>query len=140
MIQSLRYAIWDAVYESMNEDDSIFILGEGARVKCSFDYPAILNRFPERVVTAPVAEAGIVNETRRVVPTTVVRAVAGVVISAPPATGFSVRLTLAGAIVPAGKLDPVMLRLVTPGSPALGDVVATRVTGVGLCVRASSDP
>jgi len=45
----------------MNEDDSIFILGEGARVKCSFDYPAILDRFPERVVTAPVAEAGIVN-------------------------------------------------------------------------------
>jgi pyruvate/2-oxoglutarate/acetoin dehydrogenase E1 component len=45
----------------MDEDDSIFILGEGARVKCSFDYPAILDRFPERVVTAPVAEAGIVN-------------------------------------------------------------------------------
>jgi len=60
-MQSLRHAIWDAVYESMKEDDSIFILGEGARVKCSFDYPEILNRFPERVVTAPVAEAGIVN-------------------------------------------------------------------------------
>jgi len=45
----------------MDDDDSIFILGEGARVKCSFDYPAILDRFPERVVTAPVAEAGIVN-------------------------------------------------------------------------------
>jgi pyruvate/2-oxoglutarate/acetoin dehydrogenase E1 component len=61
MRQSIRYAIWDAVYESMNEDSSIFILGEGARVKCSFDYPSILDRFPERVVTAPVAEAGIVN-------------------------------------------------------------------------------
>jgi pyruvate/2-oxoglutarate/acetoin dehydrogenase E1 component len=61
MMQSLRHAIWDAVYESMSEDDSIFILGEGARVKCSFDYPSILNRFPERVITAPVAEAGIVN-------------------------------------------------------------------------------
>ncbi|HYW81661.1 MAG TPA: hypothetical protein VFB30_00280, partial [Spirochaetia bacterium] len=61
MMQSLRYAIWDAVYQSMKEDDSIFILGEGARVKCSFDYPELLNRFPERVVTAPVAEAGIVN-------------------------------------------------------------------------------
>ncbi|MGH9917803.1 MAG: transketolase C-terminal domain-containing protein, partial [Nitrososphaerales archaeon] len=57
----MRYAIWDAVCESMSGDDSIFILGEGARVKCSFDYPAILDRFPERVVTAPVAEAGIVN-------------------------------------------------------------------------------
>jgi len=61
LMQSLRYAIWDAVYESMREDDSIFVLGEGARVKCSFDYPEILNRFAERVVTAPVAEAGIVN-------------------------------------------------------------------------------
>jgi len=60
-MQSLRYAIWDAVYESMKKDGSVFILGEGARVKCSFDCPEILNRFPARVVTAPVAEAGIVN-------------------------------------------------------------------------------
>lgn len=61
MMQSLRYAIWDAVYESMKDDGSVFLLGEGARVKCSMDYPEILNRFPERVITAPVAEAGIVN-------------------------------------------------------------------------------
>jgi pyruvate/2-oxoglutarate/acetoin dehydrogenase E1 component len=61
MNRSLRYAIWDAVYESMKEDDSIFILGEGAKVKCSFDYPKILNEFPKRVITAPIAEAGIVN-------------------------------------------------------------------------------
>lgn len=61
MKQSLRYAIWDGVHESMKEDDSIFIMGEGAKVKCSFDYPRILEEFPDRVVTAPVAEAGIVN-------------------------------------------------------------------------------
>jgi len=43
----------------MEKDGSIFILGEGSRVKYSFDYPQVLRRFPERVLTAPVAEGGM---------------------------------------------------------------------------------
>ena len=58
---TVRTATLRAIYESMQEDPSIFIIGEGSRVKYSFDYPEILRRFPDRVITAPVAEGGIVG-------------------------------------------------------------------------------
>jgi len=56
---TIRTATLRAISDCMEMDSSIFILGEGSRVKYSFDYPQILRRFPERVLTAPVAEGGI---------------------------------------------------------------------------------
>ena len=58
---TIRTATLRAVSDCMEKDSSIFILGEGSRVKYSFDYPQVLRRFPERVLTAPVAEGGIVG-------------------------------------------------------------------------------
>jgi hypothetical protein len=84
--------------------------------------------------------AGIVNVTRRVVPATIATAVAGVVTEEFPPTGVSVTVTLVGTIVPAGKFDPVTLRLVTPGSPVLGEVLGNSVTATGLCAPASWAP
>jgi len=93
---------------------------------------------PERVTVyvvgvATLTEDGIVNDTRRVVPTTVVTVVAVVVTAVPPPAGARVSVTLAGGIAPEGKFDPMRLILVTPGSPALGDVVDTSVTAMGIC-------
>ena len=56
---TIRTATLRAISDCMEKDSSIFILGEGSRVKYSFDYPQVLRRFPERVLTAPVAEGGI---------------------------------------------------------------------------------
>lgn len=50
-----------AIFESMERDSSILLMGEGSRVKYSLDYPQILRRFPDRVMTTPVCEGGIVN-------------------------------------------------------------------------------
>ncbi len=58
---TIRTATLQAIYEGMKKDPSIFIIGEGSRVKYSFDYPEVLEGFPERVLTAPVAEGGIVG-------------------------------------------------------------------------------
>ena len=58
---TIRTATLQAIYEGMQKDPSIFIIGEGSRVKYSFDYPEVLEEFPERVLTAPVAEGGIVG-------------------------------------------------------------------------------
>jgi pyruvate/2-oxoglutarate/acetoin dehydrogenase E1 component len=58
---SIRTAILQAIFDSMKKDQSIFVIGEGSRVKYSLDYPEILRRFPGRIVTAPVSEAGIVG-------------------------------------------------------------------------------
>ena len=79
--------------------------------------------------------AGTVKVTLRVVPTTVVTAVAGVVTvafaSVPAAVGLRVTVTLAGRMVPAGKLAPVRPITVTPGSADVGDGVGVRVTATG---------
>jgi acetoin:2,6-dichlorophenolindophenol oxidoreductase subunit beta len=56
---TIRTATLRAISECMEKDRSIFILGEGSRVKYSLDYPQMLRRFPERVLTAPVAEGGL---------------------------------------------------------------------------------
>jgi pyruvate/2-oxoglutarate/acetoin dehydrogenase E1 component len=58
---TIRTAILRAISESMEKDSSIFLIGEGSRVKYSFDQPSILNHFPDRVLTAPVSEGGIVG-------------------------------------------------------------------------------
>lgn len=58
---TIRTATLRAISDCMEKDNSIFILGEGSRVKYSFDYPAVLRRFPDRVISAPVAEGGIVG-------------------------------------------------------------------------------
>ena len=60
MVKALiRTATLRAISDCMERDGSIFIIGEGSRVKYSFDYPQVLRRFPERVLTAPVAEGGM---------------------------------------------------------------------------------
>jgi hypothetical protein len=92
------------------------------------------------VGTTTTTDAGTVNVTRRVVPATVVTAVAWVATAAPPVAGVSVTVTFAAAIVPTGKFDPVTLTLVTPGSAALGEVLGKSVTAIGLWVRPSSAP
>jgi len=71
---------------------------------------------------------GIVNVTRRVVPTTVATAVAFVVVIAPLAAGCKATSVLAGKIVPAGKFDPVITMLVTPACPAAGAAAGASVT------------
>ena len=74
--------------------------------------------------------AGTMKATRLVVPTTVVTVVALVVAAVPPAAGDKLMVTEAGWIVPAGKLEPVRVMLVTPGCPELGVTAVESVTWV----------
>jgi len=59
--ESIRTSILHALFDGMKNDNSVFVLGEGSRVKYSLDYPDILNSYPDRVITAPVCEGGIVG-------------------------------------------------------------------------------
>ena len=62
MLSSLiRTEFYHTIFELMKKDPKIFFLGEGAKVKMSFDYPDILTTYPDRVITGPIAEAGLVN-------------------------------------------------------------------------------
>src|SRR5271166_241999 len=73
----------------------------------------------------------MIKATRRAEPTIVVTAVAVVITAEPaPLGGFRVTVVLAGKMLPAGKPLPVMIMLVTPGWPAVGDVVGLSVMGV----------
>ena len=56
-----RKPILETIYKCMEEDSTIIIIGEGARTKAGFDYPPLLERFGDRILTAPIAEAGMVN-------------------------------------------------------------------------------
>lgn len=56
-----RRPILETIYCCMAEDPSIVIIGEGARIKASIDYPLILEKFGDRVFTGPIAEGGMVN-------------------------------------------------------------------------------
>lgn len=56
-----RKPILQTIYKCMEEDDTIVIIGEGARLKASLDYPLLLERFGDRIITGPIAEAGMVN-------------------------------------------------------------------------------
>ena len=57
----IRDGINQAIYDAMQLDPSIYLFGEGAWVKAKYDAPQILNEFPDRIVTLPIAEDGSVN-------------------------------------------------------------------------------
>jgi hypothetical protein len=76
-----------------------------------------------------ITEAGTVKLTRRVVPVTVVTAVAVVVVTAEGPVRVTV--TLAGNIVPDGKFEPNTATLVTPGSAVAGLAAPMSVTWIG---------
>jgi acetoin:2,6-dichlorophenolindophenol oxidoreductase subunit beta len=56
-----RKPILETVFRCMEEDPSIVIIGEGARLKARLDYPPLLERFSDRIFTGPIAEGGMVN-------------------------------------------------------------------------------
>lgn len=58
---SLRKPIMKTIYKCMEKDKSIFIVGEGAKVKAQLDYPLLLTSFPNKVITTPICEGGIIN-------------------------------------------------------------------------------
>ena len=57
----IRDASWHAVYDAMKTDTAVHIFGEGAKVKAFYDAPYILETFPDRVTTFPIAEDGGIN-------------------------------------------------------------------------------
>ena len=57
----LRDAISKAIYDSMKEDSSIYLFGEGCEVKQFYDAPYILSEFSNRATTMPIAEDGGIN-------------------------------------------------------------------------------
>ena len=67
--------------------------------------------------------------TLRVLPTTVVTAVAVVVpFGGPEVAGLKVTVTFAAGMLPVGKPEPVTLLFVMPAWPTLGEVGELRVT------------
>jgi acetoin:2,6-dichlorophenolindophenol oxidoreductase subunit beta len=56
-----RKPILECIYQCMVEDPTIVIIGEGARLKASLDYPPLMDHFSDRIFTGPIAEAGMVN-------------------------------------------------------------------------------
>lgn len=57
----IRDAMNQAIYETMQIDASVYVMGEGAWVKAFYDAPRIYKDFPGRIVTMPICEDGIVN-------------------------------------------------------------------------------
>ena len=57
----LRDAIGQATYDAMVEDKAVHLFGEGCEPKQHYDAPYILEEFPNRVVTTPIAEDGGIN-------------------------------------------------------------------------------
>src|SRR3990167_4997984 len=57
----LRDASWKAVYDAMAKDPSVYVFGEGAQVKATFDAPKMAADFSDRIVTLPISEDGNVN-------------------------------------------------------------------------------
>jgi hypothetical protein len=77
---------------------------------------------------------GMINVTRRVLPTIVVTELAFVTMAvAPPAANSIVTFVSAGRMVPLGNPEPVMVMLVTPACPAVGVAAGDRVTTVWAC-------
>ena len=77
---------------------------------------------------------GIWKVTRRVLPVKVVTTWAGVDVVDPPVLAERmVTVTLEGGMMPPGKLEPVRLRVVTPGWPAPGETKGVSVTVVWAC-------
>ena len=57
----IRDAIYQAIYERMKTDDSIYLMGEGSHMKVHFDAPYIEKEFPDRVITLPISEDSNTN-------------------------------------------------------------------------------
>ena len=57
----LRDAIGQALYDTMKEDSTIHLFGEGAHVKVHYDAPNIEADFLDRVHTLPISEDGNTN-------------------------------------------------------------------------------
>lgn len=57
----IRDGISQSIYDSMKEDTSIYLFGEGAEVKQHYDAPYMLKDFPSRVTTLPISEDGNLN-------------------------------------------------------------------------------
>ena len=56
-----RKPILKTIYECMEQDPTIVLIGEGARLKASLDYPLLIEHFGDRIFTGPIAEGGMVN-------------------------------------------------------------------------------
>lgn len=57
----IRDAMYQAVYNRMKVDDSIYIMGEGSHMKIHFDSPQIEKEFPDRFITLPISEDANTN-------------------------------------------------------------------------------
>jgi pyruvate dehydrogenase E1 component beta subunit len=53
--------MYQAVYNRMKVDDSIYIMGEGSHMKIHFDSPQIEKEFPDRFITLPISEDANTN-------------------------------------------------------------------------------
>ena len=58
---NIRKAILSGVFEEMAKQPEICIIGDGVRSKIAYDYPALLTKFPEKVLSTPIAEGSTVN-------------------------------------------------------------------------------
>lgn len=57
----VREGICRAIYDRMEADDGVYLIGEGAHMKVHFDAPYIETRFPNKVLTLPISEDGNSN-------------------------------------------------------------------------------
>lgn len=57
----IRDGIYQAIYEQMKVDRSIYLFGEGSHMKVHFDAPYIEKEFPNRIITLPISEDGNSN-------------------------------------------------------------------------------
>ena len=56
--RGIRDGIHRALHARMRADPSVFCMGEGSHMKMRFDAPAILEEFPDRILTLPISEDG----------------------------------------------------------------------------------
>lgn len=57
----IRDGIYQAIYEQMMVDPSIYLFGEGSHMKVHFDAPYIEKDFQNRIITLPISEDGNTN-------------------------------------------------------------------------------
>jgi len=57
----IRDSICRAIYERMQADPTVYLMGEGAHMKVHFDAPDIERDFRDRVITLPISEDGNSN-------------------------------------------------------------------------------
>lgn len=59
--RAIRDGIYHAIYEKMQADPSVYIMGEGSHMKVHFDAPQIEKDFGDRVLTLPISEDANTN-------------------------------------------------------------------------------